>query len=49
MRRPERDECDEYYFLYIDQVPEGDILEILAAQNEDRKKPIPGRAPRCLP
>ena len=30
MRRPEPDEYADYYSLYIDQVPEGDILELLA-------------------
>ncbi|MCP3958849.1 MAG: DinB family protein [bacterium] len=30
MRRPNPDEYNEYYSLYINQVPEGDILEMLA-------------------
>jgi hypothetical protein len=30
--RPERTEAAEYYFTYIDQVPDGDIREILEAQ-----------------
>lgn len=30
--RPTRDEAAEYYFLYIDQVPEGDLMAQLAAQ-----------------
>jgi len=29
---PERSEAAEYYFTYIDQVPAGDVREILAAQ-----------------
>jgi hypothetical protein len=33
--RPERSESAEYYFNYIDQVPSGDIREILAAQAVD--------------
>ncbi len=30
--RPDRTEAAEYYFTYIDQVPAGDIREILEAQ-----------------
>ncbi len=30
--RPDPNECEEYYRLYIDQVPEGDVLEILEGQ-----------------
>ena len=30
--RPKRSECDGYYFLYIDQVPEGDVVELLDRQ-----------------
>jgi len=33
--RPERSESAEYYLTYIDQVPSGDIREILAAQSVD--------------
>src|SRR6186713_638855 len=33
--RPERSESAEYYFNYIDQVPSGDIREVLAAQAVD--------------
>ncbi len=33
--RPDRSEAAEYYFTYIDQVPDGDIREILAAQAAD--------------
>jgi hypothetical protein len=29
---PDRTEADEYYFTYIDQVPSGDILELMEAQ-----------------
>jgi uncharacterized damage-inducible protein DinB len=32
MTRPEPDECEDYYRLYIDQVPEGDVIEILKGQ-----------------
>jgi hypothetical protein len=35
MRAPERSEAAEYYFRYIDLVPRGDILEILAAQADE--------------
>jgi hypothetical protein len=30
--RPDRDQAAEYYFTYIDQVPDGDIRETLRAQ-----------------
>ena len=33
MGRPDRTESAEYYFTYIDQVPDGDICEILRAQS----------------
>ena len=33
--RPERTEAAEYYFTYIDQVPDGDICETLRAQTAD--------------
>ena len=29
MARAERDECDSFYWTYVDKVPEGDLLEIL--------------------
>jgi hypothetical protein len=32
MNRPERTEAAAYYFTYIDQVPDGDICELLDAQ-----------------
>jgi uncharacterized damage-inducible protein DinB len=32
VERPERSECAEYYFLYIDQVPAGNVLELLEEQ-----------------
>ena len=32
---PERSEAAEYYFTYIDQVPAGDILETLSAQQTE--------------
>lgn len=35
MTRPERTEAADYYFTYIDKVPEGDILRILEAQSAD--------------
>lgn len=34
LQRPRADEHDAYYGLYIDQAPEGDILEILANELE---------------
>jgi hypothetical protein len=33
--RPERTEAAPYYFTYIDQVPDGDILELLEAQRRE--------------
>lgn len=33
--RPERTEAASYYFKYIDQVPDGDILNILEAQGRE--------------
>ena len=32
--RPDRSEYDPYYGLYIDQVPDGDIVELLACELE---------------
>lgn len=32
--RPEPSHCDEYYFLYIDRVPTGDVLGLLEEQLE---------------
>lgn len=34
LRRPDPDEYDDYYGLYVGQVPEGDVLEVLAEQVE---------------
>ena len=33
--RPNKDEAAEYYFKYIDQVPEGDILATLELQQDE--------------
>jgi hypothetical protein len=33
--RPDRTEAAEYYFLYIDQVPDGDILGTLKSQESE--------------
>jgi hypothetical protein len=35
MRRPERSEAAEYYFRYIEQVDDADIVRVLAAQRDD--------------
>jgi hypothetical protein len=35
MERPDRTEVAEYYFTYINQVPEGDIGQILEAQEPE--------------
>jgi len=32
LQRPGAGECHEYYFLYIEQTPAGDVLDLLAAQ-----------------
>lgn len=32
---PDRDEAAAYYFIYIEQVPEGDICELLDAQGKE--------------
>ena len=33
--RPQRDEAADYYFTYIDQVPEGDVLSTLELQQDE--------------
>lgn len=33
--RPQRGDAADYYFTYIDQVPDGDILDLLATQGRD--------------
>lgn len=30
--RPQLDECGEYFMTYVDQVPQGDVIEFLEAQ-----------------
>jgi hypothetical protein len=35
MTRPDRTEAAEYYFTYIDQVPDGDVRDILEAQSAE--------------
>ena len=32
MNRPQKSDCEEYYFTYINQVPEGDIFQIMEMQ-----------------
>ncbi len=34
---PDRTEAAEYYFTYIDEVPQGDVLEILRAQSDEMR------------
>lgn len=47
--RPDRTEAVEYYFTYIDKVPDGDICDILAAQDVDVRAFSPGVSePRSL-
>jgi DinB superfamily len=35
MSRPERNEAEAYYFKYIDQVPQDDVVAVMARQIED--------------
>ena len=35
MQRPERTEAIDYYFTYIDQVPDGDICQIMEGQTSE--------------
>lgn len=35
IRRPDRDETNEYYFQYLDLVPDGDIVQILDDQRQE--------------
>lgn len=42
MQRPQPGEYAPYYHNYIQQVPEGDILEILAAQRESTRELLHG-------
>lgn len=42
LTRPTRSEAAEYYFTYIDQVPAGDILEILDAQSAQLRAVLGG-------
>lgn len=44
-KRPERSEAAEYYFRYIDKVPDGDIRETLASQREDMRRLFGGIPP----
>lgn len=47
LQRPAPDEYDDYYGLYVRQVPDGDILEILAEQVELTGE-LAGRVPAEL-
>jgi len=40
LRRPQPDEYDAYYGLYIDQAPPGEILEILAGELETTQQTL---------
>lgn len=42
MRRPDRTEAADYYFTYIDQVPDGDICAILRAQSAEALNQLEG-------
>src|SRR5262245_8359375 len=42
---PDRDEAAEYYFTYIDQVPEGEIVRILASQQTETVALLRGISP----
>ena len=45
MHRPDKTEHHEYYSKYIDQVPEGDILEILRSGIDDTAALLKGQLP----
>lgn len=40
--RPTADDAAPYYFTYIDQVPEGDVLEVLASGVGDTRRCLAG-------
>ena len=44
IRRPERSEAADYYFRYIDVVPDGDIRQTLASQRDDMRRLFGGVA-----
>jgi len=44
-QRPATDEYAPYYGLYIDQAPDGDILEILAQELETTRQTLGGLSP----
>jgi DinB family protein len=41
-KRPERSEAAEYYFTYIDKVPDGDVRQILEAQSRETLELLSG-------
>ena len=41
-KRPDRDEAADYYFRYIDLVPDGDICELLATQSDSMQTLLQG-------
>ena len=46
--RPQRGDAADYYFTYIDLVPDGDICDLLVAQGVDavdELRAIPSRGP----
>ncbi len=47
LRRPNRDEHIEYYGLYIDQAPEGDILQVLVDELESTRQLLAGLSPEA--
>ncbi len=42
MKRPDAGDCAPYYFLYIDQVPAGDVLAMLEAQAAETMRLLEG-------
>ena len=45
MTRPDRSEAAEYYFRYIDSVPDGDIRRTLTAQRDEMRRLFGGVPP----
>ena len=43
--RPDRSEAAEYYFRYIDRVPDGDIRQTLTAQRDEMRRLFGGVPP----
>jgi uncharacterized damage-inducible protein DinB len=42
LRRPDAADAASYYFVYIDQVPEGDVLDVLARGVDETRRTLAG-------